>query len=174
MRSSPFATLLGRDRRRWVACTRQGMSCYTSGSILNIYLYTTCFILPYDVVFVYRCPYLLNAHFKYFIERGYHPQLSRTGGRSQRLVKWPGLWRGCLMSIILTVGEIYGRWSQGTDIQVSQKGPHPITNWYGKEIRWTLILHYLLLGVILRDSHGISQVKIVTGNKILRILKGKG
>ena len=30
------------------------------------------------------------------------------------------------------------------------------------------------LGVILRDSHGISQVKIVTGNKILRILKAKG
>lgn len=31
-----------------------------------------------------------------------------------------------------------------------------------------------ILGVILRDSHGISQVKIVTGNKILRILKAKG
>ena len=32
----------------------------------------------------------------------------------------------------------------------------------------------LLTGVILRDSHGVSQVKIVTGNKILRILKAKG
>ncbi|KAI1266871.1 40S ribosomal protein S13 [Xylariaceae sp. FL1019] len=30
------------------------------------------------------------------------------------------------------------------------------------------------IGVILRDSHGISQVKAVTGNKILRILKGNG
>ena len=30
------------------------------------------------------------------------------------------------------------------------------------------------IGVILRDSHGISQVRSVTGNKILRILKGNG
>merc|ERR1712063_188971 len=30
------------------------------------------------------------------------------------------------------------------------------------------------IGVILRDSHGVAQVKFVTGNKILRILKGKG
>ncbi|KAI8930051.1 40S ribosomal protein S13 [Entophlyctis helioformis] len=30
------------------------------------------------------------------------------------------------------------------------------------------------IGVILRDSHGISQVRFVTGNKILRILKGNG
>ncbi|KAL8812075.1 MAG: hypothetical protein Q9223_001775 [Gallowayella weberi] len=30
------------------------------------------------------------------------------------------------------------------------------------------------IGVILRDSHGIAQVKVVTGNKILRILKGAG
>jgi ribosomal protein S15P/S13E len=29
-------------------------------------------------------------------------------------------------------------------------------------------------GVILRDSHGVAQVRFVTGNKILRILKGKG
>merc|ERR1712014_203083 len=29
------------------------------------------------------------------------------------------------------------------------------------------------IGVVLRDSHGVAQVKIVTGNKILRILKGK-
>ncbi|KAJ0104417.1 hypothetical protein J7T55_010881 [Diaporthe amygdali] len=27
------------------------------------------------------------------------------------------------------------------------------------------------IGVILRDSHGVAQVKVVTGNKILRILK---
>ncbi|KAK4458588.1 ribosomal S13/S15 N-terminal domain-containing protein [Cladorrhinum samala] len=30
------------------------------------------------------------------------------------------------------------------------------------------------IGVVLRDSHGIAQVKVVTGNKILRILKGAG
>ncbi|KAF9773983.1 ribosomal 40S subunit protein S13 [Fusarium sp. DS 682] len=30
------------------------------------------------------------------------------------------------------------------------------------------------IGVILRDSHGIAQVKLVTGNRILRILKSNG
>lgn len=30
------------------------------------------------------------------------------------------------------------------------------------------------IGVILRDSHGIPQVRFVTGNKILRILKSNG
>ena len=30
------------------------------------------------------------------------------------------------------------------------------------------------IGVILRDSHGIAQVKSVTGNKVLRILKTNG
>ena len=30
------------------------------------------------------------------------------------------------------------------------------------------------IGVILRDQHGIPQVHAVTGNKILRILKGMG
>ncbi|KAF8424695.1 putative 40S ribosomal protein S13 [Tirmania nivea] len=30
------------------------------------------------------------------------------------------------------------------------------------------------IGVQLRDSHGIAQVKVVTGNKILRILKSHG
>ncbi|KAJ8252729.1 hypothetical protein COCON_G00220410 [Conger conger] len=29
-------------------------------------------------------------------------------------------------------------------------------------------------GVILRDSHGVAQVRFVAGNKILRILKSKG
>ena len=28
--------------------------------------------------------------------------------------------------------------------------------------------------MILRDSHGVAQVRFVTGNKILRILKSKG
>jgi small subunit ribosomal protein S13e len=30
------------------------------------------------------------------------------------------------------------------------------------------------IGVILRDSHGIAQVKSITGSKILRILKAHG
>lgn len=30
------------------------------------------------------------------------------------------------------------------------------------------------IGVILRDLHGVAQVRSVTGNKILRILKGNG
>ena len=30
------------------------------------------------------------------------------------------------------------------------------------------------IGVLLRDSHGIAQVKSITGNKILRILKMRG
>ena len=30
------------------------------------------------------------------------------------------------------------------------------------------------IGVILRDQHGVAQVRSVTGNKILRILKGMG
>merc|ERR1712121_194834 len=30
------------------------------------------------------------------------------------------------------------------------------------------------IGVILRDSHGVAQVRHVTGNKILRVLKAKG
>uniref|UniRef100_A0A8C4QGN9 Small ribosomal subunit protein uS15 n=1 Tax=Eptatretus burgeri TaxID=7764 RepID=A0A8C4QGN9_EPTBU len=30
------------------------------------------------------------------------------------------------------------------------------------------------IGVILRDSHGVAQVRFVSGNKILRILKAKG
>jgi len=29
------------------------------------------------------------------------------------------------------------------------------------------------IGVILRDSHGVAQVRFVTGSKILRILKAK-
>ena len=30
------------------------------------------------------------------------------------------------------------------------------------------------IGVTLRDSHGIPQVRFITGNKILRILKAQG
>lgn len=36
------------------------------------------------------------------------------------------------------------------------------------------VFFFLLTGVILRDSHGVAQVRFVTGNKILRILKSKG
>jgi len=35
-------------------------------------------------------------------------------------------------------------------------------------------LSHFNLGVILRDSHGVAQVRFVTGNKILRVLKAKG
>ena len=37
-----------------------------------------------------------------------------------------------------------------------------------------LIKLHFFIGVILRDSHGVAQVRYVTGNKILRILKAKG
>jgi small subunit ribosomal protein S13e len=33
---------------------------------------------------------------------------------------------------------------------------------------------YLQIGVILRDSNGVAQVKSITGSKILRILKVNG
>lgn len=36
------------------------------------------------------------------------------------------------------------------------------------------MLIFSVTGVILRDSHGVAQVRFVTGNKILRILKSKG
>lgn len=35
-------------------------------------------------------------------------------------------------------------------------------------------MYMFVSGVILRDSHGVAQVRFVTGNKILRILKSKG
>lgn len=38
----------------------------------------------------------------------------------------------------------------------------------------SLFFSFLFIGVILRDSHGVAQVRFVTGNKILRILKAKG
>lgn len=31
-----------------------------------------------------------------------------------------------------------------------------------------------LLGIILRDSHGVAQVRFVNGNKVLRIMKAVG
>lgn len=43
-----------------------------------------------------------------------------------------------------------------------------------KQISLFPMLFFVSLGVILRDSHGVAQVRFVTGNKILRILKSKG
>ena len=37
-----------------------------------------------------------------------------------------------------------------------------------------LLIELFCAGVILRDSHGVAQVRFVTGNQILRILKAKG
>lgn len=50
---------------------------------------------------------------------------------------------------------------------------------YFESFRWRQIFAIASLtpsqiGVILRDSHGIAQVKSVTGSKILRILKAHG
>lgn len=36
------------------------------------------------------------------------------------------------------------------------------------------LLFYLQIGVILRDSNGIAQVRAITGSKILRVLKANG
>ncbi|XP_060228411.1 small ribosomal subunit protein uS15-like [Meriones unguiculatus] len=47
----------------------------------------------------------------------------------------------------------------------------------GKGLSQSAMPYHLTLsqiGVILRDSHGVAQVRFVTGNKILRILKSKG
>ena len=43
-------------------------------------------------------------------------------------------------------------------------------------VRLLMSCYYVIsvAGVILRDSHGVAQVRFVTGNKILRILKAKG
>lgn len=35
-------------------------------------------------------------------------------------------------------------------------------------------LKFFFVGVILRDSHGVAQVRFVTANKILRIMKSMG
>jgi ribosomal protein S15P/S13E len=43
-----------------------------------------------------------------------------------------------------------------------------------KKDRNFILFLFLRLGVILRDSHGVAQVRFLTGSKILRILKAKG
>uniref|UniRef100_A0A7N5KQ27 40S ribosomal protein S13 n=1 Tax=Ailuropoda melanoleuca TaxID=9646 RepID=A0A7N5KQ27_AILME len=47
--------------------------------------------------------------------------------------------------------------TKGANLQIGQGGPDSLTN-----------------GVILSDAHGVAQVRFVTGNKILTILKSKG
>lgn len=42
---------------------------------------------------------------------------------------------------------------------------------WGLNLTWWSVVQ---IGVILRDSHGVAQVRYITGNKILRILKAKG
>ena len=37
-----------------------------------------------------------------------------------------------------------------------------------------LIKLHFLIGIILRDSHGVAQVRFVNGNKVLRIMKAVG
>ncbi|XP_041445094.1 ribosomal protein S13 L homeolog isoform X1 [Xenopus laevis] len=44
---------------------------------------------------------------------------------------------------------------------------------YNVPVRLTHECGASVTGVILRDSHGVAQVRFVTGNKILRILKSK-
>jgi small subunit ribosomal protein S13e len=45
---------------------------------------------------------------------------------------------------------------------------------------WIIVSHWIthdffyFEGVILRDSHGVAQVRFVSGNKILRIMKAMG
>lgn len=46
-----------------------------------------------------------------------------------------------------------------------------VANFWGDKIKW---ISYFILGVILRDSHGVAQVRFRTGNKILRIVKSMG
>ena len=40
-------------------------------------------------------------------------------------------------------------------------------------VRYVISVPFTYTGVILRDSHGVAQVRFVTGSKILRILKAK-
>ncbi|KAA0067830.1 40S ribosomal protein S13-like [Cucumis melo var. makuwa] len=49
------------------------------------------------------------------------------------------------------------------------------SNQVGNQVREAVLCEDIVcIGVILRDSHGTAQVKSVTGNKILRILKAHG
>lgn len=90
--------------------------------------------------------------------------------------------------IFVPVAQVDSRWCQGTDIQASQEGLDSLSDrsvqnkscyFYARNQRgyrrqnltWWSVFQ---IGVILRDSHGVAQVRYITGNKILRILKAKG
>jgi len=74
--------------------------------------------------------------------------------------------------------QIYKLAKKGlTPSQIGQcKMRHVIFMLQIKERDWGLNLTCwsFQIGVILRDSHGVAQVRYITGNKILRILKAKG
>ncbi|PVD33282.1 hypothetical protein C0Q70_04535 [Pomacea canaliculata] len=78
-----------------------------------------------------------------------------------------------------------------TIVQSISKSAHIMVHWIIKmEVKWLKLssedvqdqifkfakkgLTPSQIGVLLRDSHGVAQVRHVTGNKILRILKAKG
>ena len=46
--------------------------------------------------------------------------------------------------------------------------------WNPPSLLSIFLKYFSQIGVILRDSHGVAQVRYITGNKILRILKAKG
>lgn len=73
------------------------------------------------------------------------------------VVDWQYIW-SCLLTSIRAFGHISCYFQVDDNIcKFAKKGLTPSQ-----------------IGVILRDSHGIAQVKSVTGNKILRILKAHG
>lgn len=99
-------------------------------------------------------------------------------------------------SVCVPVAEAQLWGCEGADLQTGQERSDPISNRWVEQAVIYLISTFLLIsnfpqnwenlsqkythdlsipvGVILRDSHGVAQVRFVTGNKILRILKAKG
>ena len=72
--------------------------------------------------------------------------------------------------------ETVRRGREGTDLQTGKERTESLTDWC---VAMTALVPTcspvsMGTGVILRDSHGVAQVKLITGNKILRILKAKG
>jgi small subunit ribosomal protein S13e len=64
---------------------------------------------------------------------------------------------GMYLNGLLFLVRLHGLWSGGWTASI-----FPFTSFS------------LFQGVILRDSHGVAQVRFVTGSKILRVLKAKG
>lgn len=77
----------------------------------------------------------------------------------------------------MLVVEVNIRRSQGAHFQTGQERKGAFSDWF---VCWDEVMGSQLMntvhpvGVILRDSHGVAQVRHITGNKILRILKAKG